>query len=52
MLRYKSAAPFNPSSSASENRMIISFYGVLAYKKPEHSRIVATPEPASLAPLE
>jgi hypothetical protein len=46
------AAPFNPNSSASENKIIISFYAFLVYKKARTlSKIVATPEPASLAPL-
>jgi hypothetical protein len=43
-------APFNPNSSASENKIIISFYVLFLYKKARTlSKIVATPEPASLA---
>ena len=50
----KAFAPSNPSSSASEIRITISFLGCLFLAKKARipSRIVTTPDPASLAPKE
>jgi hypothetical protein len=48
VLRYKSAAPFNPSSHQAYDDDVI-FYETV-YKKSSNTSMIVLPDPASLAP--